>query len=440
MRLDTSAIFLLAAMAFAVVPAATIAAADPTEKEAVDALRQLAARLSFDDRGRVRRVNFAGVAELTDDGLLHVNGLDDLEELYLGGTRVTDAGLQQLRGLTRLRFLSLHDSRVTRQGIEQLRDALPGLRVFHEPLDPSADAAPPSRAITSSRSISPGDVVPPMGSRLTIDPFLGELRMVGGKQIAAGARASWSPDGTRIAMGKVPLGAGIQIVHVESTAVAELLTEGKDPAWSPGEGRWIAYTRDVGTGSARGEEVWLVESGGGAPRKLADGAFPTWSADAATVFFFSRKTRQMMSVAVDAAAAEPVVLWEIPRQEIPARWYPVVSPDGRHVAYHAVEQLEIVDVETSRIVRTSPLKGWRGLLPGWSPDSRFLGFGALESEEKDLWLLDISTGKLRRLLSGWSTLPSWSPDGTRLAFDFRSPVAGYQVWVIELKTFGIGAP
>jgi len=33
---------------------------------------------------------------------------------------------------------------------------------------------------------------------------------------------------------------------------------------------------------------------------------------------------------------------------------------------------------------------------------------------------------------GCGTMPSWSPDGTRIAFDLRSPI-GSEVWVMDAK-------
>jgi len=396
----------------------------PDEGDAINALIDFGARLEFDDLGRVRRVNFAGMAAATDAQLEHVEGLEYLRELYLGGTQVTDEGLQRLSGLVGLRFLSLHQTRTTSKAIERLRDALPKLKVYHTPLDPTAAAAPLSRE------------APPMVTAPVVDPFRGELGMVGGRCIATGARGTWSPDGTRIALGKTPLNSGIQIVHVESGNTTELVDRGKDPAWSPGAGRWIAYACNVQQGAGKRQEIRLVEAVGGAPRRLADGAFPTWSADAKTVYFYSPSTRQIMSVLAEPPNSPPTVVWEVPLEDLPGEWSPAVAPDGRRVVLHGPDRLEIVDMETSETLHTLPLKGWRGMLAGWSADGRRLGFGGLGGEERDLWIFDLTTGKLRRLLSGWCTLPGWSADGTKLTVDFRSSIKGYEVWVIDLKRFG----
>ena len=45
--------------------------------------------------------------DLTDAGLVHLSGLQNVVSLHLAGTQVTDAGLTQLKGLSSLRRLHL---------------------------------------------------------------------------------------------------------------------------------------------------------------------------------------------------------------------------------------------------------------------------------------------------------------------------------------------
>lgn len=66
---------------------------------------------------------------ITDDGLAHLQGLTDLQNLCLRRTAVTDAGLAHLRGLTELQDLDLEKTKVTDQGVRQLQQALPNARI-----------------------------------------------------------------------------------------------------------------------------------------------------------------------------------------------------------------------------------------------------------------------------------------------------------------------
>jgi hypothetical protein len=76
-------------------------------------LSQLAAFLSLSD------------TQVSDAGLVHLGGLTQLIYLILDGTQVTDAGLAHLRGLTRLKVLTLDATQVTDAGVQRLKRALP---------------------------------------------------------------------------------------------------------------------------------------------------------------------------------------------------------------------------------------------------------------------------------------------------------------------------
>src|ERR1035437_906240 len=63
--------------------------------------------------------------KVTDVGLEHLKGLDQLQTLNLSKTKVTDAGLEQLKGLNQLRTLNLINTKVTDEGVKYLQEGLP---------------------------------------------------------------------------------------------------------------------------------------------------------------------------------------------------------------------------------------------------------------------------------------------------------------------------
>lgn len=67
--------------------------------------------------------------QVTDVGLVDLEGLTSLGFLDLSGTQVTDAGLVHLKGLTNLLKLWLGDTHVSHDGAEKLRQALPSCRI-----------------------------------------------------------------------------------------------------------------------------------------------------------------------------------------------------------------------------------------------------------------------------------------------------------------------
>jgi uncharacterized protein (TIGR03067 family) len=58
---------------------------------------------------------------ISDAGLVNVEGLTELESLDLTFTKITDAGLQHLRPLVKLRVLNLHGDNITDAGLEHLK-------------------------------------------------------------------------------------------------------------------------------------------------------------------------------------------------------------------------------------------------------------------------------------------------------------------------------
>jgi hypothetical protein len=67
---------------------------------------------------------------ITDAGLARLATLSSLESLYLDNVPVTDAGLSHLKALKRLKFLFLGKNNfVSNAGVAELQEALPGLKL-----------------------------------------------------------------------------------------------------------------------------------------------------------------------------------------------------------------------------------------------------------------------------------------------------------------------
>ena len=74
---------------------------------------------------------------ITNQGLTHLTGLQELEVLVLERLSLSDAGLEHLSGLSQLRRLVLRDTFFTQAGFQRLRQAaLPKLQVIEEPSHP----------------------------------------------------------------------------------------------------------------------------------------------------------------------------------------------------------------------------------------------------------------------------------------------------------------
>ncbi len=131
---------------------------------------------------------------------------------------------------------------------------------------------------------------------------------------------------------------------------------------------------------------------------------------------------------------------------------PAVSPDGRRIAFvsnrqaadhTAYDEIYVMSIDGADVrqltsaaqVSSGPKAAYE---PAWSPDGRQIVFRRGEGAKADLWVLDIATGHLTRLLTayekgpaGYDAQPSWSPDGSEIAF-----VKGFgraaDIWVYHL--------
>ena len=67
--------------------------------------------------------------QVTDEGLVHLKRLTNLESLSLTSTQITDVGLEHLKTLDSLQELNLYDTQVTPEGVRKLQEALPNCEI-----------------------------------------------------------------------------------------------------------------------------------------------------------------------------------------------------------------------------------------------------------------------------------------------------------------------
>jgi formylglycine-generating enzyme required for sulfatase activity len=287
---------------------------------------------------------------------------------------------------------------------------------------------------TSHANSPPEDPTGPATTAKPISPeeveSLLKKRLPGSRKVSDHAlKASWSPEGDRIVCTKSG-DVGLEIVNVNNGVKTDLIAPGKDAAWSPGDRRWIAFVK----GSGDGEEVWLVDSTGKQPRKLADGGFPTWSGDGRRLFLQSRRTGKLQVIRFLPEPSPPVDVCSMPCA------YPVVSWDGESAAYWDKDLLHILDLRSGTDKRSYRLPFKALALVGWSPDGKQVGLGpCFKTPGMGLWIVNLDTGTVVQAAEGEYTRPAWSRDGLKLAFDRRDNGLD-EIWMVETRTLAAIKP
>jgi Tol biopolymer transport system component/cytosine/adenosine deaminase-related metal-dependent hydrolase len=111
---------------------------------------------------------------------------------------------------------------------------------------------------------------------------------------------------------------------------------------------------------------------------------------------------------------------------------PTVSPDGRQLAFRALNALWLAKTDGRGQPRKLVADGYFNSDPDFSPDGKTLLYASDRDGTADLWSHDLGTGTSTKLASlpGAQTAPRYSPDGKQIAYQDQDGIA----WVLDLET------
>ena len=244
---------------------------------------------------------------------------------------------------------------------------------------------------------------------------------------------TWAPHGSKIVWalqngrpGPLP---ALYISDARRLGMRRIVRHGVEPAWAP-DGREIAYAAAVG--------IHLVRPDGRGDHRLTSGRLddsPSWSPDGRYLAFARTPTSAPAAPSVYVIRKDGSGLRQLTAGPGTT---PVWSPDGRQIAYNigdgkggVVIHVVNVDGTGDRALTTSA----EAVAQRWSPNGQLLVFhrivaDALEEDPSIAVITrDGSGGERFVAQTGYSTHPSWSPDGTRIAYSGELPrcFAGFVV-------------
>ncbi len=275
------------------------------------------------------------------------------------------------------------------------------------------------------------------------------------------AYPDWSPDGSRLVFQSNRTGnSQIYVMNQDGSHVIRLTNNsGNDagPHFSP-DGSKITFDSDRDGNS----EIYVMNSDGTGQVRLTnnpmDDGHPNWSPDGTRIIFdSSRETpdpkadwwnqyHDLYSMKVDGTDVRRITNCRT------VCTYGSWSPDGKRIAYRKVistpgfyddRNLTLSDTNSEVFIANSDGSGEMNLSksaaydawPSWSPDGSRIAFGSNRAGITQIYLVNVDGSHLNRLIdereTDEDTRARWSRDGSKIAFT-RMRDGTMDIYVLEI--------
>jgi Tol biopolymer transport system component len=262
--------------------------------------------------------------------------------------------------------------------------------------------------------------------------------------VTNGGAPAVSPDGSRIAFLSDRGGATDLYVISADGAGERRLTRTPEaesqPDWS-GDGKEIWFTVFAGDSS----RIFSIEPDGGHQRLLGTvpGRAMRISPDGKRALSWIGTWTAMRLFVSDLDGSGSRQLTDGSGVVWGARW----SPEGKRIAFadkdsRGLLQIEVMNADGSgrRTVTHLPPSDGGAQMPSWSPDGAKLAVQAsAKGQPGHIWIVDISGGAATKLAAHdgpyQDEVPTWFPDGRRIAFQ-SDRTGRMEIWVMNADGSG----
>jgi Tol biopolymer transport system component/DNA-binding winged helix-turn-helix (wHTH) protein len=264
---------------------------------------------------------------------------------------------------------------------------------------------------------------------------------------------AFSPDGEKIAFiwnGENPIRGDLYVQLVGSERPLRLTHTDHGfvccANWSP-DGRVIVFGRCDDNGGG----VFVVPTLGGPERKLTDvvcpfgdSGYPKWIADGKSLLLADRCTPDGPRglVVFSLETGEKRCLTAPPLYSEQGDSEPVLSPDGKTVAFQRTTSVDVAEIYTVPVSGGSPRQltneGTGAGSPMWSSDGQYIVFSSVRSGLRGIWRTAAAGGGVIERETVYPELGTLSHDGRRLAYVASGDNSGgtTRIWRIVLSRAG----
>lgn len=171
------------------------------------------------------------------------------------------------------------------------------------------------------------------------------------------------------------------------------------------------------------EEIYVMDSDGSSARRLTysppSDRNPCWSPDGKRIVFVSDRDETEGEIYVmDSDGSDVKRLTHNSVYDGQPMW----SPDGTKIAFTSsrdvkyMEDIYIMNADGGEQVNLTKGVIEEDCDPAWSPDGKYIVFSSFREEGPNIYRMDRNGGNLKRLTWNGGRWPTFSPDGSEIAF------------------------